>query len=118
MHELPTSLLSGVLHCGVCGSRMTHEVARSDGGKRSYTFYKCGSHGRSGSRACPGSRASTGDLDQFVLDRIHDIGNDPTVLALDYSSGAVARARSCCDTRVARKRGRRRRIRQYVEATE
>jgi site-specific DNA recombinase len=73
------ALLKGLVRCGACGSGMTtHYTARGD---RRYLYYVCQTAQKKGAATCPGSRIPVGELDQFVVDRIRDIGKDPSVVA-------------------------------------
>lgn len=73
------ALLRGLLRCSVCGKAMTHSYA-SRGTKR-YGFYVCSTAQKSGAAACPGSRVSLGQIEDFVIDRVRAIGRDPDIVA-------------------------------------
>lgn len=72
--------LKGVLRCGRCGAAMTHVFTRK--GQRCYRYYVCDTAQQRGAGACPGSRASAGDIEGFVVARIAEIGKDPELLKL------------------------------------
>jgi site-specific DNA recombinase len=73
------ALLKGLVRCGGCGSGMTtHYTARDD---RKYLYYVCQTAQKKGAAACPGSRIPVGELEAFVVERIRDIGKDPSVVA-------------------------------------
>ena len=59
-------LLSGLLHCGKCGSAMTGCWAKS--GK--YFYYECVQHRKKGKDACDCHLVTKGKLESFVLDRV------------------------------------------------
>ncbi|MFH2002971.1 MAG: hypothetical protein ABIK28_25115, partial [Planctomycetota bacterium] len=43
--------------------------------------YACQTYLRRGSKACPGSRLPAGELDRFVIEKLHAIGSDPTLIS-------------------------------------
>ena len=59
-------LLSGLLHCGKCGSAMIGCWAKS--GK--FFYYECNRHYKKGKEVCDAPMISKGKLESFVLDRI------------------------------------------------
>ena len=71
-------LLAGLVRCGPCGSAMTSHHAQK--GTRRYAYYVCAKHQKEGAAACPGSRVAAGDLEQFILEQIREIGRDPILL--------------------------------------
>jgi site-specific DNA recombinase len=71
-------LLRGLVKCGVCGASMVHHYA-SKGAKR-YSYYVCDTQQKRGAAACPGSRISTRELEEFVIERIKEIGKDPALV--------------------------------------
>ena len=72
-----SALLRGLLVCK-CSASMIHHSARRHG--RAYHSYVCARILKQGAKACPGSRASMGALDLFVLDHIRAVGRDTRVL--------------------------------------
>jgi site-specific DNA recombinase len=78
-HRPPARMLSGLLFCGVCGSGMIHEQASSGGTTRKYRYYRCGQTAKKGTTACPSSRVPAGQIEQFIVDRIREIGTNPQV---------------------------------------
>jgi len=58
---------------------------------KAYAFYVCGRVLKLGAASCPGSRASAGALDQFVIDRVRATGRDPTVLQATLAADREAR---------------------------
>jgi site-specific DNA recombinase len=73
------ALLKGLVRCGACGSGMTSHYTKR--GERRYLYYVCQTAQKKGAAACPGSRIPVGELDRFVVERIRDIGKDPSVVA-------------------------------------
>ncbi len=57
-------LLTGIAHCGSCGSRMKLQTGKS--GK--YRYYKCAARADQGKAACKGQSIPEGLLDETVLD--------------------------------------------------
>jgi hypothetical protein len=58
-------LLSGIMHCGVCGAAMV--------GQRSghcYRYYMCGNARRKGREVCPSPLLPKGRVEGFIIDRI------------------------------------------------
>ncbi|MFH2000106.1 MAG: recombinase family protein [Planctomycetota bacterium] len=72
-------LLAGIVRCGKCGASFGHHYSKSQG--CSYHSYACQTYLRRGSKACPGSRLPTGELDRFVIEKLHAIGTDPTLIS-------------------------------------
>ncbi len=71
------AILAGILRCGSCGSAMSPHFA-SKHGKR-WGSYVCQRMQKCGKDACPGSRVSQPVVEQFVVDRIREVGRDPKV---------------------------------------
>ncbi len=59
-------LLSGLLHCGRCGTAMIGSWAKSG----QFFYYECNRRYKKGAEACDGARVSKGTLEAFLLDRI------------------------------------------------
>lgn len=57
------TLLTGILYCGKCGSRMVIETAKSN----QYRYYSCSSYIRRGRSSCRGNRLPEADLDTQIL---------------------------------------------------
>jgi site-specific DNA recombinase len=58
---------------------MSHHFSRK--GDRVYSYYVCSTALRSGSKECPGSRLPTKELEDYVVERIREVGKDPSLLA-------------------------------------
>src|SRR5262249_40240214 len=69
-----------------CGASMTSHYAAK--GNRRYSSYVCSLLQKQGKAACPGSRISVRQIEQFVLERVRAVGRDPGLVA-----EAVAAAR-------------------------
>jgi site-specific DNA recombinase len=61
-------LLTGIAHCGSCGSRMKLQTGK--GGK--YRYYKCAARADKGKAACKGQSIPEGLLDETVFDSFQD----------------------------------------------
>jgi len=57
------TLLTGILHCGICGARMVIETAKSN----QYRYYNCSNYIRRGRSTCKGNRIPEADLDSQIL---------------------------------------------------
>ena len=83
-----STLLQGLLKCGVCGASMSpHGTQRH---QRRYTAYVCQTAIRQGAKACPGSRAPSHQIDEFVVGQLRAIGRDPALQAETIEAAAVA----------------------------
>jgi site-specific DNA recombinase len=71
-------LLRGLVRCTACASVMTSTTTAPRG--KSYRYYSCTQVARRGTSACPVRSVSAPELEAFVVDRIRDIGRDPTLL--------------------------------------
>lgn len=72
------ALLRGLIVCGVCGSTMIHSV--SSRGTRRWSYYVCMRAEKQGAKACPKSRVSRGEIEEFVVAKIREIGRDPALV--------------------------------------
>jgi site-specific DNA recombinase len=120
-------LLRGLVRCVACGSAMTSSTCAPRG--KPYRYYCCTSPRRRGTGECPVRAVSAAELEQFVVDRIRDIGRDPAVLqetlaaidqqraqerpALEREQRMLQAEHQACSNRLNARRTRRR---QYVES--
>lgn len=74
------ALLKGLLYCKPCGRPMMH--AYSSKGARRYRYYTCYTAQKKGWHACPSKSIPAEQIDNFVVERIRAIGQDPTVMAM------------------------------------
>jgi site-specific DNA recombinase len=72
------ALLRGIVTCGSCGCGMVHTFTKK--GDRHYRYYLCQNAQKQGWKACPTKTVSAGQIEQFVVDRIRDIGKDSSIL--------------------------------------
>jgi site-specific DNA recombinase len=71
------ALLRGLLRCAACGTAMVHAPSKAHG--RMYRYYRCLNGMRKGANACPTKAVPAGPVEQFVVDRIRCIGQDPAL---------------------------------------
>ncbi|HPI77039.1 MAG TPA: recombinase family protein [bacterium] len=72
------ALLRGLVVCGSCGCSMIHTFTQK--GNRTYRYYLCSNAHKQGWKCCPTKTVSAGQLEQFVVGRIRDIGKNSTIL--------------------------------------
>jgi site-specific DNA recombinase len=63
------SLLQGLLRCRPCGCAMTPSQTRK--GTRHYRYYTCSAAQKRGWRSCPSKAVPAAEIEQFVLEQIH-----------------------------------------------
>ena len=73
------ALLQGLLHCVPCGCTMTPSFAGKNKTRR-YRYYVCCAAQKRGWRLCPSKSLPAVEIERFVLDQIHALGNDPNLL--------------------------------------
>jgi site-specific DNA recombinase len=73
------ALLRGLLHCGSCGAGMTHTYTQKKG-RRRYRYYVCTKAQKQGWATCPTKSVSAPEIEQFVVDHIRRIGQDPALI--------------------------------------
>jgi site-specific DNA recombinase len=73
------ALLTGISRCGTCGAALSHHFSKR--GNRCYSYYVCQTQQKQGAARCPGSRVSTTELEEYVVERIRDIGRDPALVS-------------------------------------
>ena len=73
------ALLKGLLRCAPCKCSMGHAYT-SQGTKR-YRYYVCLKAQKRGWHNCPTKSVPAGEIEQFVIEQIKGIGQDPAVLA-------------------------------------
>lgn len=86
------ALLRGLAFCGVCGAPMVHTYSAR--GVKRWRYYECRTMHDQGASACPGSRIGAGKLDDFVIERIREVGRDETLIA-----AAIEAAKKSVDER-------------------
>lgn len=90
----PEALLKGLLRCGDCGKAMTHVPTRKPDGT-TYRYYRCITAQKEGAARCPsGSSLPATEIEQFVMDRLRAIADDPEqVDAIARDAAALAAVR-------------------------
>ncbi len=73
------ALLKGLLYCGPCGFAMGHSYTKKNG-SRLYRYYVCGHAQKRGWHSCPSRSLPAQEIEKFVVDRIRDVGNNPSLL--------------------------------------
>lgn len=73
------AILKGLLRCAACDAAMTPSHTTRHGNKR-YRYYTCSSAQKRGWQTCPSKSIPAGQIEQFVVDQIKCIGNDPAVV--------------------------------------
>ena len=73
------ALLRGLLRCGTCGCSMTHSFSQK--GNVRYRYYLCQTAMKRGWAECETRSAPAQEIEDFVLQRISEIGRDPSLAA-------------------------------------
>jgi site-specific DNA recombinase len=84
-----SALLKGLLQCA-CGASMTFHSAQRHG--KRYGYYVCARALKQGAKACPGSRAPAGALEEFVVERVRAVGREPRVFEATLAADRRGRA--------------------------
>lgn len=72
------ALLKGLLHCVGCESSMVHHYSQKNG--RRYQYYVCLNAQKRGWDTCTSPSLPAGEIEQFVVDQIRHIGQDPNLV--------------------------------------
>jgi site-specific DNA recombinase len=73
------ALLKGLLRCAACGCAMTPAHSTRNKTKR-YRYYVCTGAQKRGWDTCPCKSVPAAELEQFVIDRIRGVGQEPGLL--------------------------------------
>ncbi len=73
------ALLGGLLRCHACDCAMSHSYTTR--GHRRYRYYVCNNAQKSGWDCCPAPSIPAGEIEEFVVDQIKCIGQDPELIA-------------------------------------
>jgi site-specific DNA recombinase len=84
-------LLRGLVRCVHCSSVMTASTTAPRG--KAYRYYSCTEPHRRGTDACPVRTAPAPELEQFIVQRIKDLGEEPSLLREALQSAADQRTR-------------------------
>jgi site-specific DNA recombinase len=99
------ALLRGLLHCAACGTSMVH--APSKNGGKLYRYYRCLNSMRKGAAACPTKAVQADRVEQFVVDRIRCIGQDPALQRETFEAALAQVAAERRGLKAEAKRGER-----------
>ena len=72
------ALLKGLLTCTHCKCSMVHHYSTK--GTKRYKYYVCLSAQKRGWDTCPSPSLPAGEIEQFVVNQIRHIGQDPTLV--------------------------------------
>ena len=75
------ALLKGLMHCKACGLSMGHSMTVKDG-SRAYRYYVCYRAQKQGWDSCPCPSLPAEQIEQFVVEQIKRIGDDPDLRSL------------------------------------
>jgi len=71
-------LLTGILRCAACDAPMTRTYAMKKGKK--YSYYVCSNARRNGWKSCAVKSVNAGDIENFVSERLRDIGGSEEMM--------------------------------------
>jgi site-specific DNA recombinase len=72
------ALLQGLLRCGACGCGMSHSYSKK--GSKLYRYYVCHKAQKQGWASCPSPSLPAAEIEDFVIDQIRCVGQDPGVV--------------------------------------
>lgn len=81
------ALLKRLIFCKKCGHTMVHTFT-GRGGKR-YRYYTCTKAIKSGRKSCPSGSLPAAEIEQFVIEQIRGITNDPKLRAEVLQQGRL-----------------------------
>lgn len=96
------ALLKGILHCE-CGSLMCHTHTKKKNGAV-YRYYSCLRKIKEGRNACDCQAIPAGEAEEFVVDQIAALGNDP-VLQKQVLNQFMDKQQDACATLLKQKKG-------------
>lgn len=73
-----TYLLSGLVHCGECGTAMQGKTTTKHNPERIYQYYYCGNQSRKGKTACTNKLIDLVSLENLVVSKIEETLFNPT----------------------------------------
>lgn len=106
-------LLTGIAHCGSCGSRMKLQTGKS--GK--YRYYKCAARVDQGKTACKGQSIPEGLLDETVLDSFKEkvLDTDRLRLIVGTLAARASNAKEKLSAEIRKLKTEKRRIETAVQ---
>ncbi len=72
------ALLQGLLRCGACNWGMSHSYTKK--GSTLYRYYVCHKAQKQGWASCPSPSLPAAEIEDFVIDQIRRVGQDPGVV--------------------------------------
>jgi site-specific DNA recombinase len=72
------ALLQGLLRCGACECGMSHSYSKK--GSKLYRYYVCHKAQKQGWASCPSPSLPAAEIEDFVIDQIRRVGQDPGVV--------------------------------------
>ncbi len=87
------ALLKGLLYCGPCGCAMSHSYTVKKGNV-AYRYYICQTAQKRGWHACPSKSIPAQQIEQFVVEQVRRIGQNPALVAATVKQGR-AREQEC-----------------------
>jgi len=71
-------LLKGIIRCSACDSAMVYTYTMK--GDKRYRYYVCSKAQKNGWKSCPTKSVPAGEMEDFVVERIRGIGNNPKLV--------------------------------------
>jgi site-specific DNA recombinase len=72
------ALLQGLLRCAACNCGMSHSYTKK--GSTLYRYYVCHKAQKQGWASCPSPSLPAAEIENFVIDQIRSVGQDPCVV--------------------------------------
>ncbi len=72
------ALLQGLLRCAACNCGMSHTYSKK--GSKLYRYYVCHKAQKQGWDSCPSPSLPAAEIEDFVIDQIRRVGQDPGVI--------------------------------------
>lgn len=72
------ALLQGLLRCAACDCGMSHSYTKK--GSRAYRYYVCHKAQKHGWDSCPSPSLPASQIEDFIVEQIRAIGQDPSVI--------------------------------------
>jgi site-specific DNA recombinase len=72
------ALLKGLLYCSSCGAAMAHTYTKKE--NRLYRYYVCTTAQKQGRAACPTPSLPAQEIEDFVVEQIRQLANDPEMV--------------------------------------
>ncbi|MEX2671256.1 MAG: recombinase family protein [Phycisphaeraceae bacterium] len=109
------ALLRGLLRCKACSRTMVHTFTSK--GSRRYRYYTCTHAIKSGRKRCPSGSLPAGEIEEAVVDQVHEMLSDP-----EWTAATLATAERELDQKrhrlVAEQQGVERAVHQHTRQIE